>query len=366
MSQRIIALLGRRDDPTDAVEEYCTYLGDALGQYGFDLELVRVPWAEKGWRAALGELQERSTAWRGAWVLLQYTALSWSRRGVPYGALRAFRAVGPLEKSGVRFGVVFHDARTYPGTRAIDVLRRYAQKKVMRRLFAAAEKVILTVPAEKIGWLPADPGKAVFIPVGANLSPTAQCAGQATKQRGALVVAVFGVTGGDGISREAHDIAFAVNHAAEHAGRIQLVVLGRNALASQEFLRPELDASRIELHALGVLPAAEVAEILAQADVLLFVRGGISSRRGSALAGIACGLPVVAYRGAETAAPVTEAGVLLADEGDCKGLADALERVLTDAQLRENLRERSCAAQEKYFSWKAIAALYASTLRSGN
>jgi hypothetical protein len=28
--QRIIAVLGRRDAPTDAVEEYCRYLGEVL------------------------------------------------------------------------------------------------------------------------------------------------------------------------------------------------------------------------------------------------------------------------------------------------------------------------------------------------
>jgi glycosyltransferase involved in cell wall biosynthesis len=98
---------------------------------------------------------------------------------------------------------------------------------------------------------------------------------------------------------------------------------------------------------------------LAQADVLLFARGQISTRRGSALAGIACGLPVVAYSGPDTTAPVTEAGVVLVKEGDSEGLAAALERVLSDARLRAALRKRSRRAQQRYFSWSAIAALYA-------
>ena len=36
--RRIITLLGRRDEPTDAVEEYCRYLGEALRPHGYTLE----------------------------------------------------------------------------------------------------------------------------------------------------------------------------------------------------------------------------------------------------------------------------------------------------------------------------------------
>ena len=53
MNERcIIALLGRRDEPTDAVEEYCRYLGGALRAQGVEMELARVPWADGGWTAA--------------------------------------------------------------------------------------------------------------------------------------------------------------------------------------------------------------------------------------------------------------------------------------------------------------------------
>jgi len=105
----------------------------------------------------------------------------------------------------------------------------------------------------------------------------------------------------------------------------------------------------------------------AASDVMLFVRGTISSRRGSAIAGIACGLPVVALRGKETAAPITEAGVvLLPEELDDTALqaqlGKALERVLSENDLRLELVRRSQAAQEKCFSWQAIAARYAEFL----
>src|SRR5262252_5173381 len=79
-AQRVIALLGRRDQPTDAVEEYCRYLGDELVHHGFELEIRRVPWDEHGWGRSLNALKLQAQSWRGAPVLVQYTALAWSSR----------------------------------------------------------------------------------------------------------------------------------------------------------------------------------------------------------------------------------------------------------------------------------------------
>jgi glycosyltransferase involved in cell wall biosynthesis len=112
----------------------------------------------------------------------------------------------------------------------------------------------------------------------------------------------------------------------------------------------------------GVVAAEEVERILGQSDVLLFVRGPISTRRGSALAGIACGLPVVAYEGWETAGPIREAGVVLVPRGSTKEAGAALVRVLKDEVYRRGLQERSREAQRQYFSWGAIGAAYAVAL----
>ena len=56
-SSGAVMLLGRRDEPTDAVEEYCRYLGDALRAHSIETELVRVGWSERGWPSSLKELQ---------------------------------------------------------------------------------------------------------------------------------------------------------------------------------------------------------------------------------------------------------------------------------------------------------------------
>ena len=113
----------------------------------------------------------------------------------------------------------------------------------------------------------------------------------------------------------------------------------------------------------GLLAGDEIVRVLGSCHAMLFTRGQISSRRGSAIAGIACGLPIIAPEGSETAAPLTEAGVVLLPAGARDEFGPALVRVLTDDAYRESLAERSRRAQERYFSWRAISAQYVKSLR---
>jgi glycosyltransferase involved in cell wall biosynthesis len=75
-------------------------------------------------------------------------------------------------------------------------------------------------------------------------------------------------------------------------------------------------------------------------------------------------LPVIAFEGAETAPPITEAGVLLSPVGDCTAIANNLARVLSDDALRNDLRKRSLEAREKYFSWNVIARKFLQVLNN--
>ena len=360
MTERVVALLGRRDSPTDAVEEYCTYLAGALRQHEFELTLERMNWAEPGWAAALSELREKARGWSGQRVLLQYTALAWSRRGFPAGVLRVLRV---LREAGARVGVVYHDVDAYGGERVIDQIRRGVQLYVMRRALQASALGIVTVPREKLAWLRRYVGRVVFIPVGANLPDAAiRYADGAMHQP--LTIAVYGITGGEPGDEETRVICEATRMAAENIGKLRLRVFGRGAWAREGAVRARLRDAPVETEISDVIRPEDVAREMCGADVLLFVRGTISSRRGSAIAGIACGLPVVASAGPETAAPVTEAGVAFVARGDASGTAEALARVLGDEAYRKSLAQRSRSAFEQHFSWAAIAERYAEALRS--
>jgi glycosyltransferase involved in cell wall biosynthesis len=356
-AQRIVAVLGRRDEPTDGVADYCSWLGAALAAYDYKLETFRVPWHERGWSAALAELSKNAAAWRGCWVLLQFTNLAWSRRGFP---LHAPRVLSVLRESGAHCGVVFHDFAPLGGSRLIDRARRFCQSRVLRRLYAQADLGVFTITTSKIPWVSCDPGRAVFIPVGANFpEPAFDSAARADAKK---TVAIFSITGGASRKTEVADIGTAVKQASRTVGPLRMIVVGRGSKDAEPELRAEFEGTDTEIEILGLLAADEMSKTFARADVLLFVRGQISSRRGSAIAGVACGLPIVCYSGPETAWPITEAGIIAVRLGDRVALSAALERVLADDDLRASLAERSRRAQEKYFSWPAIAECFARAL----
>jgi glycosyltransferase involved in cell wall biosynthesis len=98
---------------------------------------------------------------------------------------------------------------------------------------------------------------------------------------------------------------------------------------------------------------------------MLFVRGPLSTRRGSAIAGISCGLPLIAGRGWETAPPVTEAGVVFVEPEESNNFGPALVRVLEDPAFRMLLAARSRQAYTRYFSWQVIASQFTEAMGEG-
>src|SRR5580704_17619743 len=159
---RLIPLLGRRDGTMDGVTEYCTSLRRELPEHGFEVQLARVPWDQIGWPRALWGLFRESAAWRGHWVLLQYTALGWSRRGFPIGALLA---VSILRLRGARRAIFFHEPSGAGGNRLIDRVRRAFQDWTVCILHRVTEKSVFTVPLDAFPWLSRAPGRAVYIPL---------------------------------------------------------------------------------------------------------------------------------------------------------------------------------------------------------
>jgi glycosyltransferase involved in cell wall biosynthesis len=361
--ERVIALLGRRDEPTDAVEEYCRNLGGALASHGVQLEIRRVPWNQHGWARSLEALKLQADSWRGVWILVQYTALAWSARGFP-GRFR--QVLRTLRKARARIAVIFHDAEPFGGSRLVDRLRRHLQIRLMRDAMAFANQVVFTVVPERLSWPAQVSETCAFIPVGANLPFPIEWQDH-QELHAPPAIAVFSITGGIPGDRETRAIVAAVGQCSQKLGKLRLLVFGRCAEVRESALRNAFRDIPVELQVEGVIEGHELLDRFRESDVLLFVRGAISSRRGSAIAGIACGLPVVALEGRETASPITEAGVmLLPEEGDETDLqmqmGNALVRILSERDLRLSLVRRSREAQEEFFSWPAIAKRYANFL----
>ena len=410
MTRQLIALLGRKDVPTDAVEEYCRYLGEALQPHEFQLQIRRVPWELHGWRQSLRALRLQSAAWRDTWVLVQYTALAWSARGFPMKFSRVLRM---LKSAGARVAVIFHDVEPFSSPRLIDRLRHRVQRRTMRRALELADLAIFTVPLYNLSWLPFIPSNAVytdptapmnqkfssktimsvkgtispeallkleagnmasdnpspllrrshFVPVGPNLPIPAQW--QSPRHPKEIpTLGVFSITGGNQGAIETQRILAAVQHAAKSVGKLHLSVFGRHAELRQETLRKGLENYPVELSVDGVLEDEQIIERIRGCDVLLFVRGGISTRRSSAIAGISCAVPMVAFVGPETSWPLMDAGVILVSPSDPKEFDDALVRLLANPELRAGLSRVNQLIYSEHFAWPVIARRYAALLNS--
>jgi glycosyltransferase involved in cell wall biosynthesis len=361
MTLPVIALLGKKDQPTDAVEEYCRYLAAALQPHDIQMEIRRVPWEIHGSHESLNALKLMATQWRNTWVLVQYTALAWSARGFPLKLLRAMKI---LKSAGARIGIIYHDAEPYAGTRLLDSFRRFIQAHTMRRALAQADLAIFTVPPEQLSWPPAKlPQQSAFIPVGANLPIPTEPIAPIRRESSVPTIGVFSITGGDPGTRETELILSTVRHAALKLGRLHLSVFGRHAELREAALREGLRDSPVDLTVEGIVDPAQVVQNLCACNVLLFVRGPVSSRRSSAIAAISCSLPVVAFSGSETAAPITDAGVLLIPPDQPAQLSGALVQVLSDPSLQAQLSTRSRNAHRDHFSWPAIATKLANLLQ---
>jgi glycosyltransferase involved in cell wall biosynthesis len=165
------------------------------------------------------------------------------------------------------------------------------------------------------------------------------------------VVSVFSVT--ERARDEALMLADIVQRAARDVGSVSVQVFGRGAMDAEQTLRSALGS--IPLRIDGVIDAREVSERIASSDALLFVRGEASSRRGTIVAAICNGVPVVAPEGLETGPIVRTAGIGLFPMGDRQAAADELIRLASDPRYAQQQCARQRRACETTFSWSAIA-----------
>lgn len=364
----VVALLGRPDVPTDGVADHCAFLGRALARRGVDFSILRAPIAEESWLRALWQLWRISAAWRDKWVLLQYTALGWSRRGFPFAAVAAILL---LRMRGIHCGVVFHEPFRQLGDRNLgfkNAVRGGCQDWVIRSLHRFSQIGIFTLPLAKIPWLGAQDQKAAVIPIAANIPEEFSVAASraVAAHRGTSApktVAVFCYTPGPNSALEVADTVQAIRTACSRGLAIRLVGMGRGTAEMRSEIEHGLAGSGAEIEILGMIPAEEILARLSAADVQLFVCGSVSQRRSTALAGIACGLPIIGYQGLAEGTPIAEAGLYLVPYRDSVALSAALANVLQDDELAARLCRKSRDAHAKYFSWDAVASHYVHALR---
>jgi glycosyltransferase involved in cell wall biosynthesis len=359
-TEKWVALLGRRDFPADGITDYCGYLGQNLAPHGIELRMARVEWVEKGWLRSARHLLRQSKQWRGLWVLPQYTALGWSRRGFPLGIVIT---VAMLRMRGARCAMVFHEPWGTEGPRLVDRIRCRFQNWTVRTLYRLSEKNIFTIPLSTIPWLPKDYAKCASIPLGPNIPENLTNRSALQNQNGnAKTVVVFCVSESPHGEREIGEIAAATRLVKSAGLEIRVIFVGRGTTEAKSAIDRAFADSSIEVCNRGLCEAEEVSRIFSESDAMVAVRGKLYLRRGSALAGLACGLPIVGYSGAATGTIIEEAGVTLVPFGDKQALGAALREILTTPAIWKEMHEKNLRIQEKYLSWKVIAGSYADFL----
>ncbi|MGA9883788.1 MAG: glycosyltransferase [Candidatus Acidiferrales bacterium] len=213
-----------------------------------------------------------------------------------------------------------------------------------------------------MSWLPKGECKSTFVPIGANIPErlARRLSSEAVDEPKTVVV--FGVTGPPGTRFEIEDIAYIMRNVDTAVENVRLVVVGRGTAEVRESLTKALGPTKVQLEVRGVLSAEEIASQFQRARALLFTRGAISPQRGSAIAGIACGLPIVGYQNGDVSQPLKEAGIEWAPLGNREVMARNLIRVLTDNERWLELHERNLQTQKDWFSWDRIAEQFCSVL----
>ena len=229
-------------------------------------------------------------------VVLQYNPFGWGRRGwVPdlVRTIERFKNARP----DVRLGVMFHETfMMNPGFRSW-VMRQY-QRRQFDKLVSISDVCFFSTELWAIQHRARNTNTAVHLPVGANL-PIADDVGSDMFRHQYDIGEddfVCGVFGGAHPSRMLPWIESAVGEIrSQHAKnrRLYFIHIGGEPI--------DWSMSGVDIHRTGRVEASVASDAVAAMDLMInpFV-DGISTRRGSAMAALQNGVPVLSTRGHAT------------------------------------------------------------------
>jgi glycosyltransferase involved in cell wall biosynthesis len=348
---RIALLYADRAVETDAIRDTTERLIDALGA-----DAALYLWSPTGIRPAvpgsprLAEVED---------VVLQYSPFSFGRGGIAPVLLRDLSRL-KVDRHRPKLTVVVHEPFVPMNDWRTTVMGLW-QRAQLRSVIALADRVLVSTTA----WIPllGRLGRrrlAGDLPSGSTLPDLRSTRRGSRKHLGCgpvtFVIALYGT---DHPSRLLGHAARAVNRMADMGHDVVLLNLGRNAP-----VLPDVRRTVRELRP-GPLPAGQVAELLAAADVLLapFV-DGVTTRRTTVAAALQQAVPVIGLDGPLTdeatrrAAPAIE----LLPQGGPEGFADGVSRILAIGDLPR----RSTAARRWYdeqLDWPVLADRLRTALR---
>jgi glycosyltransferase involved in cell wall biosynthesis len=367
-----VAVVGCSTDATCGVRDHATLLAAALAQEHVSCSLHWLSREQRSLKRARAEvaawaarLARELAAERPDAVLLHYSVFTYSYKGVPV-LLRA--VLSALRGLGVPLVTVLHEY-AYPWGRsgARGAVWALTQRAVLIELMRASAAVLVTADfrAEQLAsrrWLPRRP--AAVAPVFSNLPRARARAERAGVERREPALGLFGYAA-EGVEGELVLDALAL--LAREGRRLQLRLLGAPGADSPGGHAWLAGASARGLALApafsGTLPAQDLADALADCELLLFADStGPTSRKTTLAASLDAGRALVAIDGPLSWRELVAADAARIVAPNAAALARALAELLDDEAERAELGARGRAFARREMAVGASAAIVADLL----
>jgi glycosyltransferase involved in cell wall biosynthesis len=275
--------------------------------------------------------------------------------------------------------VTFHDLRVPYLFPKAGPARRW----VTRALILSGEATIVTNEEDRIEAERYGARNLYLLPIGSNIDPQAPPDYDRWKwrerwgvARDEVLLCYFGFLNE---SKGGETLVRAMGRLVAEGERVKLLMIGGKVGSSDptnEAYVKQMEALIRDLNledrvvSTGYVEGPEVSASFWASDIcVLPYRDGVSFRRGTLMAALAHGMPIVSTCPRVAISQIVEGeNMALAPSGQPELLADRIREVMASVELRQRLA-RGASELSRLFSWEAIAeetlALYQRTLRAG-
>ena len=289
------------------------------------------------------------------WLLLQFEQFSYGRWGLnpllPL-AIQRIKRIAPEMKIAVMFHEDYMPARDIKSA----VMSGWQQLQ-FRALGRLADVAFFSVETWAGKYDDLFRGTSVHhLPVGSNIQPVdADC----ERQRTCLGIhsdeVIIGVFGSAHPSRLLSHIGAAAHACSQHLPNSRVLYVGADGTKMKAALggsSPLID--------MGPLEAGDVSRCFTAMDIYLApFSSGVSTRRGSFLAGLAHGTPTVSTYGTDTGnmlMDACESAYLLTPVHDEKAFVDSVLKLAQDTPFRSEVGQQGYLFYQRRFDWHMIAS----------
>jgi len=300
-------------------------------------------------------------------ILFQYVPHMYNHYGIPIWVL-FFSFLTKLKK--YKLITVFHEIAiriNYKNPKYF--LSSLLQRIIAYSLCIASKRIIVSIEHYR-DMLKFFKKKIYKIPLASNIEPVPTSKEELTKLRtkftpqNEIIISSFGYN-----PRNNELIIDAIKILNDKGLKIKFLLIGNYPTEWLEYIKNKAQHLKISDNVIitGLIKEeAEVYKLLSISDIYIVIepinklqQGGISTKSTSLLTGFAAGLPIIANKGDLTENILHhKENIYLLNSIEPKTIADAIENILADKDLMQNLRIKAFETYSKYFTWDIVSEKY--------